>query len=253
MKRREMPESRSQHLARAREAAVLETAKHVDAILMVGTDAPIPEGKANKDYIFLMFAAFGGDIFRCAHACGVDPEEVTRLAESGKWMERIRALIELKKGDKGPDLERGISRATNFVQVNRWRLILDRLIQHFEGLTDQQLLEKFITYRLDRNGEKVQTNISFKILADISTAMEKTHWLTYQATLDAPQDRAARREKPKDDEVEEDLHAKIAKSLAGMIEHTPASQLQLAQDTQVAALQNNLAREAGSSPSPPSK
>jgi hypothetical protein len=211
-------------------------------------------GKADAEQIFLMFAAFGGDIFRTAHACGVSPEEVTVKAEEGKWMERIRALIELKKGEKGVDVERGVNRAWNFVQVNRYRFIVDQLVRGMEEKSFDELIEMCRTYTRGKDNAQVPCSLSFKIFADLANAMEKVHWMTYQATLDLPQDRAHRRELGTGDgAAEEDTHAKIAKALTGMMHPTPAESLAKGTQNQVESIQANLQRQraAASPPEPP--
>lgn len=224
------------------QSTIEETGRAVEVLLK----EPITLGPAQPDpeQIFLLFAAFGGDIFRCAHACGLPPEDITQYAEQGKWLERIRALIELKKGEKGPDVERGISRAVNFVQANKYRLIIERIIRGLDRMETNELIEHFVSRKVDSAGQAVITGFNLRPLADIASAMEKTHWMTYQALLDAPQDRAGRREKVKDDgAAEDDIHAKIARTLAGMVEHSPAKQIEAAHETQVADLVQDLHKD----------
>jgi hypothetical protein len=201
----------------------------------------LEQAQADSEQVFLLFAAFSGDIFKCAHACDIAPEDITRMAERGNWMERIRALIELKKGEKGPDVERGISRAINFVQANRYRLILERVIRGLDHLSDEDLMDQFVSKKVNKDGEVVVTGVSFRLLADLATALEKTHWMSYQALLDAPQDRSGRREKVKDDGPgNEDVHAKIARALAGVTSQDPVQQVQVAQAEQVAGLAEDI-------------
>lgn len=217
-------------------ANINETRLVIDDIVSTAPTELVHD-KAHVEQIFLTFAALSGDIFRSAAACGVTPEVITQLAEENKWLERIRALIELKKGDKGADVERGIGRAINFVHANRYRLVLEQILTFFEGMTPREIVDFCTSYRTTKDGSTVPTGVSFRLLADIATAMEKVHWMTYQALLDTPQDRLARREKAKDaDVVEDDIHAKIAKTLAGMTDRTPAAIMDKVQDAQVTAL-----------------
>lgn len=221
---------------------VSESARQrVKDIMLRNEKVEIGPGKADAEQVFLLFAAFGGDVFRCAHACGQPPEVVTCMAEEGKWMERIRALIQLKKGEKGPDVERGISRAINFVQANRYRLILERVIRSLDKLPDAELMDQFVSRKVARDGTPVVTGVSFRLLADLATALEKVHWMSYQALLDAPNDRTGRREKVKDEDTTgDDIHARIARTLAGMTDHSPTKQAEAAQAAQVAGLVEDL-------------
>lgn len=195
----------------------------------------ITEGRADEGQIFMLFASFGGDIFKTGRACGVAPETVAELAEENHWLDRIRELIEVRKGDKGGDIERNVSRAMNFVQANRYRLFLERVIRKLDRMPDTDLWDQLTVYKYDRHGNLVSKALSLKLFADIATALEKVHWMTYQSLLDTQQDRAGRREKNKDDDTtEEDIHARIARTFAGMVDNSPAEQLKIAQVTQVA-------------------
>jgi hypothetical protein len=132
---------------------------------------------------------------------------------------RIQELLDLKKIDKFDDVGRAISRVTNFVQANRWRLVLERMIRKFEEIPDADLLDAFKTFKVTKDGDAVMTSFSVRVLADISSALEKCHWLTYQSLSDTASDRTARKAKEKELEEpggEADMHARIARTMAGV-------------------------------------
>lgn len=182
-----------------------------------GMEPPeIDPTRVDEAYLFMLFASFGGDIFKTAAACGIKPNDVTVAAERGNWLERIRGLIELKQLDKTGEIERQLTRAINFVQVSVYRMCIDRAIRRFERMSDEAFFSELSPKTYYADGQLKSSGFNAKPLADIATAMEKVHWMSYQSMLDAPQDRAGRREKVKDDGPgEEDIHAKIAKALAG--------------------------------------
>lgn len=217
---------------REQREAMLETDKLVRATPGM-EEIFIDPARVDEAQLFMLFASFSGDIFRTAAAAGIQPEDVTRKAEAGNWLSRIRGLIELKQLDKSGEIERQMSRAINFVQVTKWRMAIDRAIRRLEKMNDTEFFDELCTRTYYESGAIKSKAFSAKILADISTAMEKVHWMSYQSVMDAPQDRAGRREKVKDDGPgDEDIHAKIAKALAGDPETNPVEVALKAQDHQ---------------------
>ncbi len=178
----------------------------------------IEPGKADAEQVFMVYAGASGDIVRTAKACGIKPQEVATMADEGNWLPRISELLDLKKLDKYDDVGRALSRASNFVQANRWRIFLERVVRRFEEIPDEELIPFFQTFKVTKDGTPVMTGFSMRVLADISSALEKCHWLLYQSLLDAPADRTARKaaEKPDITGGESDIHARIARTLVGM-------------------------------------
>jgi hypothetical protein len=195
---------------------------------------PVLPAQVDENHVFMLFASFSGDIFKTGAAAGLDPEEITRMAEAGKWMTRIRGLLDLKQFDKSGEIERCISRAMNFVQVNFYRRMIDRLVKKLARMTDDEMLEYVSGKTYFDNGQLKTCTPSAKVFADIATAMEKVHWMSYQSLVDAPQDRAGRREKVKDEGLgEDDVHARIAKALMTAPACSPTLQLEASLHEQV--------------------
>jgi hypothetical protein len=191
------------------------------------------------DQVFMLYAAFCGDVAKTAHSSGIPMQEVEKLALDHGWPDRIRSLVTLTKGTKPGDVERGINRAINFVQAHRCRLFIEGVMRALERecVSDKAALDQFTTERINKHGEVCERQFSARAIADLASAMEKIHWMTYTALNDSPQERAKRVEKASDDTAQSDVHARIAAALAEMRNKSPLAQLEAAQAT--------LAQQAG--------
>lgn len=176
-----------------------------------------PKVVLDEDNVFMLYAAFCGNVDRTATAAGITCGEVLDLIAKNNWTEKIRGLIELRKTEAAGVVEQEISRAMNFVQVQRYRLFLEKVIRNLINMSENDLFKFLVNDRIDKNGKVTGQVFSTRPLADIASAMEKVHWMSYQALGDTPQDRARRKEGARDAEHTEcDVHARIAKALAGM-------------------------------------
>jgi hypothetical protein len=179
---------------------------------------------------FMLYASFCGDVVRTAHASGATTSQVIDLAQKNDWMGRIRELVELKKTDKPGVIEKEFSRAMNFVQAHRYRVYLERVLRKLIAMSEDDLFKFLVSDRIDKTGRVVGQVFSTRPLADFASALEKVHWMSYQALGDTPQDRLRAKEKPSDGELSEtDVHARIAKAMAGMPSMCPAEHLKVAQ------------------------
>lgn len=168
---------------------------------------------------FQFYAQFSGDIERTAHALGVAPVDVLRAADRLKWNAQLEKIFELKKSGRPGDIERGISRAMNFVQAHRMRVVIERLLKKFYDMTDDELFESAFTVKVTTakdGSESEQRTINTKPFADLATAMEKCQQMTYIALTDTATERAARRESTGDDDGASvgQLHAIIAQAMS---------------------------------------
>ena len=183
------------------------------------------------DQVFMLYAAFCGDVAKTAHSSGISQEKVMALALEHEWPERIKSLVDLTKGSKPGDVERGINRAMNFVQAHRYRIFVEGVMRALMSTssTEEGLRDTLTTRHFNRKGEKISESCNMRPLADLASAMEKIHWMTYQALSDSPQERAKRVEKPADESAQSDVHARIAAALANMRNKSPVAQLKAAQ------------------------
>jgi hypothetical protein len=183
------------------------------------------------DQVFMLYAAFCGDVAKTAHSSGIPQDKVVALAVEHQWPERIKSLVDLTKGSKPGDVERGINRAMNFVQAHRYRIFVEGVMRALMSTssTEEGLRDTLTVKRFNKKGECINESCNMRPLADLASAMEKIHWMTYQALNDSPQERAKRVEKPADDVSQADVHAKIAATLAEMRTNSPKAHLEAAQ------------------------
>jgi hypothetical protein len=225
-----------------------------EALRECNRDVPVARGYTDvpfdREQAFLLYASFSGDIVRTAHALGTSAEVVTTIARESEWSVRLEAVLKLRSCGRPGDVERAISRATNFAQAHRARLILERLITKIYRLTDTELEEYcFVTETHSRKDkatgeieESVEKKISTRPFADLASAMEKIHGLTYIALQDGPTDRKQRaeREASEDQTPVKDIHAAISEAVAAAQgDNSPRAQLFVGQLEQV----KNLATE----------
>lgn len=204
---------------------------------IVNAPLKVEETPLEVEQVFMTYAGCCGDVQKTAKACGISMQRVIEYAETGNWLERIRELIDLKEIGKFDDVSRAISRATNFVQANRFRMYIERVVRKLSEVSDDELLDEFTTKRVTKDGQVVVTGLSLRMLADIGSAMEKVHWMTYMALCDGTPERAARKAEEKPDDVggDSDMHAKIARTLAAMKLKTIDQQVEEANATVVQA------------------
>lgn len=225
-----------------------------EALRECNRDVPLARGYTevpfDREQAFLLYASFSGDITRTAHALGTSAEVVIRIETESEWKPRLNAVLALRSCGRPGDVERAINRATNFAQAHRARLFLERLITKIYRLTDAELQEYcFVTETTSKKDkvtgeieEYVEKKISTRPFADLASAMEKIHNLTYVALQDGPTDRKNReaREASEDQTPVKDIHAAISAAVAAAQgDNGPRAQLFTGQLEQV----KNLAAE----------
>jgi hypothetical protein len=217
-------------------------------------DVPLARGYTevpfDREQAFLMYASFSGDIARTAHAVGTSTDVILRIEEESEWKPRLKAVLMLRNCGRPGEVERAINRATNFAQAHRARLFLERLITKIYRLSDAELQEYcFVTETTSKKDkatgeveEYVEKKISTRPFADLASAMEKIHNLTYIALQDGPTDRKNREAREAASEVTpvQDIHAAISAAVAAAQgDQSPRAQLFTGQLEQV----KNLAAE----------
>jgi hypothetical protein len=182
------------------------------------------------DRAFQLYAQFCGDVERTGHALGVPPVAILRAADRLKWNDRLKVILELKQSGKPGELERGISRAMNFVQAHRMRVVLERLLKKFYDMPDEELFEAAFTVKVThaKDGTESETrSVNTKPFADLAAALEKCQQMTYTALGDTVTERAARHEDSGSGDAVSatQLHSIIASAMAGGDPSSPAAQL----------------------------
>jgi hypothetical protein len=172
----------------------------------------------DRENAFLLYATFCGDVEKTAHALNIAPADVLAVVEAEKWNEKLRSIIELKKSARPGDLERAINRALNFVQAHSLRLFVERVIRRLSGMSEEEM-EGYIFTKSGginkKTGEEMSMKgLSTRAIADLASAMEKAHSLTYHALNDTAPERA-RRDTPDDDGGNtSDLSVRIAAAMS---------------------------------------
>jgi len=128
--------------------------------------------------VFQTYITFNGDIDRTAAAIDMPREDVRKLAESEQWTEKIKEWNELRDGNN-KDLQVQINRAVNFVQAHRLRNVVDRIIQYFNNLQEQQLID--LLTESTPKGSKFNT----RPLTDLVKAAEACHVMSQRALGDS--------------------------------------------------------------------
>jgi hypothetical protein len=151
---------------------------------------PTPFIEIDRENAFLLYAAFTGDLERTAAALGVRPKDVLLVATEENWNEKLKGILDLNKSGKPGDIERAINRALNFVQAHRLRMIIERVIKRLTNMTPEEL-EEYLFTSTNKAGDEI-SKLSTRALADLASALEKCHSLSYQALNDSMQERAKR-------------------------------------------------------------
>jgi hypothetical protein len=185
------------------------------------------EIELDRQQVFLLFATFGGDVVRTAHAAGVRPVDVLRVAEAEGWMAKLGPIIELQRSQRPGDVERGVNRALNFAQAHRMRLFLEKILSRVCGMSEGELQDYIFTHREGKGQLPGAKMLSTRALADLATALEKCQAMTYLALQDTANDRTRRKEQVTGDDTDAGaLHLKIAQAMAEVKAlRTPASGL----------------------------
>jgi hypothetical protein len=165
----------------------------------------------DREQAFLLYTTFAGDAQRTAHALGVSPVDVLRLADSEGWTAKLANILALMRSAKPGDVERGVNRALNFVQAHKFRLFLERALKVMYNWNDEELTAHLNPETVSKLG--TTTKFTTRPMADLASAIEKCQTLTYSALNDTAPERVRRNAEDNPDKAE-DLHARIAAAMA---------------------------------------
>lgn len=166
----------------------------------------------DRENAFLLYATFCGDVVRTAHALNVPAQAVLAIADEEGWTGKLRPIIDLAKSQKPGDLDRAVNRALNFVQCHKMRCLLERVLRELTDKTDAELAVLTCEETVTKSGD-TKTKLCTRGFADLTSALEKCHAMSYQALSDTAQDRSKRKESD-GGESPVDLHAAIAAAMA---------------------------------------
>jgi hypothetical protein len=182
-----------------------------------------------KQQVFLLYTLFLGDAVKTGHALGLPAPAIAAVAKAEGWDARIADITALRNSDKPGDLERALNRAINYVQAHSYRAQIERVIEEIRGWDPDRLRDLLISESTDKVGN-VTTHLSCRPFADLASALEKAHMLTYLALNDTAQDRARRKEETDEGVLAATaLHTQIAQAMANIPVDSPQSKLLSAQ------------------------
>jgi hypothetical protein len=168
----------------------------------------------DRENAFLLYATFTGDLERTAHALNIRACDVLLMADEEKWNEKLKPILELKKSTKPGDVERAINRALNFVQAHRMRMVIERVVFRLYNMKPDEMEEYlFAQSSIGKDGkEYVYKKLTTRSLADLASAIEKCHAMSYMALNDSAPERG-RRKDDSDPVAAGDMHVKIAEAM----------------------------------------
>lgn len=172
----------------------------------------------DRENAFLLYAQYAGDVLRTAEALKADPVTILRVADEEDWAARLEPIIKLRKSTSPAEVERGLNRITNFIQAYKMRMVIERQLSRLFSMSDDELMawcmSEVVTTHKD-GSTTTEKKLHTRPFADLASAMEKVHELTYLALNDTTPERNQRAKK---DEVQGpsalDVHAEIAKAMA---------------------------------------
>lgn len=168
----------------------------------------------DRSQAFLLFSANCGDIEKTAHALGVPPVALLRVADEEGWVGRLGPILEKMKSQRPGDIERGINRALSFTQAHRFRLVLERALRMMTNWSDQEMEDYLLPQSHTKDGLPDQRKISTRWAADFATSLEKCHSMAYAALNDTATERVRRKDETPENSAL-DLHARIAQAMSG--------------------------------------
>lgn len=168
----------------------------------------------DREQAFLIYAANTADIEKTAHALGISPIVLLRVVDQEGWNSRLAPILEKMKSQRPGDIERGISRALNFVQSHRFRLVLERALRMMTNWNDAEMEAYLLPQSYTKEGIPDSRKISTRWAADFATALEKCHSMTYAALNDTATERVRRKDETPESSAL-DLHARIAQAMSG--------------------------------------
>lgn len=175
---------------------------------------PVREDEDGLDLVekvFQYYALFCCDVYRAALAANLPVEDVQRMAAEGRWNDRLKTLVKLSESGRPGDVERATNRAINFVQAHKYRILLEKILRGLAAIQKQKL-DSFCYEEYEVKGGGTKRKLLCRPFADMASALEKCHAMTYAALNDTVSERRERKEEPGSAHV--DVHVQIANQLA---------------------------------------
>ena len=104
---------------------------------LLGTPDPVQ--------IFLTYMNFAGNVDQTAAVLQVDVSVVESLSAAGNWPSKIKELLKLGEGKEPREYKLSINRAIGYVQADRLRRLIDRVLTTISARDDDQILALLTT------------------------------------------------------------------------------------------------------------
>lgn len=171
----------------------------------------------DRENAFMLYCNFSGDLSKTAVALNTTPAVIAKMASDGEWLDKLAAILKLKKSGKPGDLERGLNRTMNFVQAARTRLFLGRMLKKLSMMSDEEL-DKYCfaeIVEIHKDGsQSTEYKLNTRPFADLCSAMEKCHQMSYMALNDSMTERSRRTEQEDTEHSAQEIHSAIADAMA---------------------------------------
>lgn len=149
-------------------------------ILPVDTTVePAPYSKTDQARVWMCYAGFSGDLEKTAMAAQVPLTVVRALEHDFNWVAKLKKL---KTGAGAPEAEKLANRAVSYIQARRMRDIVERALNLVED--EEALLRAVLKFKLSKEGDVEQIEVSPKALLDLAKALEAAHSACYRALGD---------------------------------------------------------------------
>jgi hypothetical protein len=166
------------------------------------------KNQINVVRVFLIYSAFVGDVDKTASALNLDPDFVRKLAKDEGWNEQLRRITLLSKTGRPGDFERAQNRALSFVQAHQTSELLNRVLEQFSGMTNEEIIEAIASVAKDGS-----RHVSGRFFADLTAAMEKCHSMKYAALGDTAGERVKRVDNDSEEMNATALHMAVMSAL----------------------------------------
>ena len=128
--------------------------------------------------VFLTYMQFAGNVEQTAAVLDLDTSSVKALEVAGNWKGKIEELVRLSEGKEPGEFKIAINRGVNFIQADRLRRLLDRVLTSLSNMPDEELIGLLTT-----TGPK-GASFSTRPLTDLTKAAAEAQAMTRLALGD---------------------------------------------------------------------
>lgn len=136
--------------------------------------------KIDQAKVWMIYAAFGGDIEKTAISSKTPAAVVKALEHDFNWPVKLKRL---KTGAGESEAERVANRAVSYLQAQRMREVIEKSLQLLED--EDALVRALVKLKFLPNGDVIGgVEVSPKAILDLAKALESVHSACYRALGD---------------------------------------------------------------------